>query len=476
MKKVLSAILAGTMVLSLTACGGSEKPSEPEAATEAAAEAATEAEEAATGAAAETPDGATGTVTIKLAHNMDFVTIPDAIAAAADSLNAKYKAEGIDLQIEIEKDYQRIDWDEYMQNIIFATKNGEGPDLFSVSGNMPDHVRSGLVYDMSDIDTSKFVDGCFDSFTVDGKIYAMPFDVPVRALYYRKDVLKELGWSDDEIAAFPGMVADGSFTWEQFIELAKEAMDKGIVEWGMLHRPGKGNDFLDVLRMYGPAHYTEDGILRVSESAVKGYFQFMYDAANTLGITPQDTTQRVWTDLQCMVGDGRAFSYYGPVFASTYVAAEANLTPEQLVENLGFLVFPVSEGNPEPFAVAAPQAVSINGSTKYPEICMALLEELYAGDSTEALAVHGGTIFSLSSVKAANEMDEIKNNVILKDIGYMTEYVTTVPPLAGESVFRDELFKQIVLLELGQTTPEQAYEDFKVQVELNVDEDEVIFE
>lgn len=463
-KKILSAILAGTMVLSLTACGGSEKPAET---TTAATEAATEAA---------TPDGATGTVTIKLAHNMDFVTIPDAIVAAADSLNEKYEAEGIDLQIEIEKDYQRIDWDEYMQNIIFATKNGEGPDLFSVSGNMPDHVRSGLLYDMSGIDTSKFVDGCFDSFTVDGKIYAMPFDVPVRALYYRKDVLKELGWSDDEIAAFPGKVADGSFTWEQFIDVAKEAMDKELVEWGMLHRPGKGNDFLDVVRMYGPAHYTDDGLLRVSESAVKGYFQFMYDAANTLGITPQDTTQRVWTDMQCMVGDGRAFSYYGPVFSSTYVAAEAKLTPEQLVENLGFLVFPASEGNPEPFAVAAPQAVSINGNTKYPEICMALLEELYAGDSIEALAVHGDTIFSLSSVKAANEMDQIKNNVILKDIGYMTEHVATVPPLAGESVFREELFKQIVLLELGQTTPEKAYEDFKVQVELNVDEDEVIFE
>ena len=470
-KKILSAFLAGTMALSLTACGGSEKPAETTTAATTAA-----ATEAATDAAVVTPDGATGTVTLKLAHNMDFVTIPDAIVEAAESLNAKYAAEGIDLKIELEKDYQRIDWDEYMQNIIFATKNGEGPDLFSVSGNMPDHLRSGLVLEMADIDTSYFVDGCFDSFTVDGKIYAMPFDVPVRALYYRKDVLKELGWSDEEVAAFPGKVADGSFTWEQFIEVAKEAMDKEIVEWGMLHRPGKGNDFLDVVRMYGPAHYTEDGILRVSESAVKGYFQFMYDAANTLGITPQDTTQRVWTDMQCMVGDGRAFSYYGPVYSSTYVAAEAKLTPEQLVENLGFLVFPASEGNPAPFAIAAPQAVSINANTEYPEICMALLEELYAGDSVEALAVHGGTINALSSVKAANDMEQIKTNAILKDITYMTDYVETVPPLAGESVFRDELFKQIVLLELGQTTPEKAYEDFKVQVELNVDEDEVVFE
>ena len=126
-KKILSAFLAGTMALSLTACGGSREArlrQQQQRTTAAATEAATDA-------AVVTPDGATGTVTLKLAHNMDFVTIPDAIVEAAESLNAKYAAEGIDLKIELEKDYQRIDWDEYMQNIIFATKNGRrsGPFL-----------------------------------------------------------------------------------------------------------------------------------------------------------------------------------------------------------------------------------------------------------------------------------------------------------------------------------------------------------
>ena len=99
-KKILSAFLAGTMALSLTACGGSEKPAETTTAATTAA-----ATEAATDAAVVTPDGATGTVTLKLAHNMDFVTIPDAIVEAAESLNAKYAAEGIDLKIELEKDF-----------------------------------------------------------------------------------------------------------------------------------------------------------------------------------------------------------------------------------------------------------------------------------------------------------------------------------------------------------------------------------
>lgn len=419
---------------------------------------------------------ATGTVTIKLAHNMDFVTIPEAIVAAADRLNERYEAEGKDLHIEIEADYQRIDWDEYMQKILFASKSGDGPDIFTFSGNVKDQVRSGLLLDLSDIDTSKFVEGSFDAFTVDGKIYSMPFDIPTRALFYNKNVLKELGWSEDEVAAFPGKIAEGSFTWEDFIALCQEVQEKDLVEWGMVHRPGKGNDFLDVLRMYGPAYYNEEEKLVVNQETVTGFFQFIYDAANTLKITPQDTTQRVWTDLQKMVGEGDAFAYYGPVFASTYVAAEANMTPEELAQSIGFALFPKSEKNETPFSVAAPQSVSVNANTEYPEVCKALLEEVYAGEAVKDLAVHGDTIFSLTAVTAANEMEEITTNPILESIGYMADYVVTTPPIEGETVFRDELFKQLVLLELGQVTPEKAFEDFQTQVELNVDEDEVVFE
>ena len=228
--------------------------------------------------------------------------------------------------------------------------------------------------------------------------------------------------------------------------------------------------------MYGSPYYNEEGKLVVNQDTVTGFFQFIYDAANTLKITPQDITQRVWTDIQKMVGEGDAFAYYGPVFSSTYVAAEANLTPEELAESIGFALFPKSEKNEAPFTVAAPQSVSINAHTEYPEICKALLEEVYAGDSVKELAVHGDTIFSLTSVTKANEMEEITTNPILEKIGYMADYVVTTPPIEGESVFRDELFKQIVLLELGQVTPEDAFKDFKVQVELNVDEDEVVFE
>lgn len=111
------------------------------------------------------------TITLKIAHNYDFVTIPNSVIAAADRLNERYAAEGKDIKIEFETDYQRIDWNEYGQNLIFAYKNGDCPDIFSVS-DVPSMAAVGMLLDLSDLNQDAFVDGAFNSFSVNGVPYA----------------------------------------------------------------------------------------------------------------------------------------------------------------------------------------------------------------------------------------------------------------------------------------------------------------
>lgn len=106
MKKLLSLTLAALMAVSmLSGCSNGGNSSST---------------------AAGTGEEPTGTITLKVAHNMDFVTIPDAVLKAGERLNEKYAAEGKDLKIEFATDYARIDWTEYHNNLIFAQKNGEG--------------------------------------------------------------------------------------------------------------------------------------------------------------------------------------------------------------------------------------------------------------------------------------------------------------------------------------------------------------
>lgn len=414
------------------------------------------------------------TVTLKIAHNYDFVTIPNAVIAAAERVNARYAEEGKDIVIEFEQDYQRIDWGEYSKNLIFAYKNGDCPDIFSVS-DVPSMVEVGMLMDISELNNDAFVDGIFTPYTVDGKAYAMPFDLPVRVIYYNKLSLVEMGWTMEEAEALPAKVASGEFTWNDFISLCQQVQQAGVCTWGLAHRPGAGSDFLDVLQTLGGRYYDENGTLVFDEEGVLRFFQFMYDAANEICITPHDLAQQGWPAINTMAGDGTCFAYYGPIYSSTYVAEAVDKDPQQFSEDVAFMMFPVSEYNEKPFVIAAPQGMAINANTKYPEICKDLFAEL-VNNSYDLLADHADTIFTLSSVKAANELEAITTNPIVADVGYMADYSIATPSIDGLSTYTNELYNAIVQLELGQITPEEATANMKVQLELNLDEDEIIFE
>ena len=414
------------------------------------------------------------TITLKIAHNYDFVTIPNSVIAAAERLNERYAAEGKDIKIEFETDYQRIDWNEYTQNLIFAYKNGDCPDIFSVS-DVPTMAATGMLLDISELNTDAFVDGAFNAYTVDGVTYAMPFDLPVRVIYYNKQVLVNYGWTMEEAEALPSKVAAGEFTWEDFVQLCADVKNAGKCTWGLAHRPGSGSDFLDVLTTLGGRYYDENGKLVFDEAGVQRFFQFIYDAANTLEITPHDLSQQGWPAINTMVGDGSCFAYYGPIYSSTYVAAAVEKDAETFAQDVAFMMFPVSQYNDKPFVTAAPQGMAISASTKYPEICKDLLAEL-ANNSYDLLADHASTIFTLSSVKAANELEAITTNPIVANTTYMADYAVTVPSIDGISTYTSELHNCIVQLELGQITPEEATANMKVQLELNLDEDEISFE
>ena len=234
------------------------------------------------------------TITLKIAHNYDFVTIPNSVIAAADRLNERYAAEGKDIKIEFETDYQRIDWGEYGQNLIFAYKNGDCPDIFSVS-DVPTMAAVGMLLDLSDLNQDAFVDGAFTSFTVDGVPYAMPFDLPVRVIYYNKQVLVNYGWTMEEAEALPAKVAAGEFTWEDFVQLCTDVKNAGACTWGLCHRPGSGNDFLDVMRTLGGRYYDENGTLNVvtTRQILHYSYRALEESSPTLiyGYTVEDVKQ-----------------------------------------------------------------------------------------------------------------------------------------------------------------------------------------
>lgn len=472
-KKLMAVLLSAAMAVSLSACG--QKQAETSGTTQGAADTSKAETPKTDDKAAETAaekSGEVETVTLKLGFNGDFLTMPEAVLGAAERLNERYEAEGKNLKIEFETDYQTIDNSEYHNNIVFAHKSGDAPDIFICDADVAGFVKAGCVLDITDVMSDAFVEGVFTPTMVDGKAYAMPFDLPLRVIYYSNKDLADIGWSQEEIDALPVKIREGEFTLEQFMDLCAEVVEKGGAEYGLVHRPGAGNDFFDMLNAWGGQYYDETGQLVFDEAGITRFFQNIYDNANTTKITPPNLNQLGWDTINKMVGTGEAFAYYGPMFSATYVAQAAGLTTEEFARNETFVLFPKSEFTDAPFGTVAPQMMAISADTKYPDVCKDIFREL-AGESNDLLAKHAGTIYTLSCIKAANENTNITENPILKNVTYMADYAKSVPAINNLSSLKSEMFTQIVSLELGQTTPEKAVKDLKTQIELNIDD--VIF-
>lgn len=465
MKKrfVSTIICAAVLGAAITGCSGNTATDTP---APAPTEEAASQEETTKG---EAPSSEKEIVTLKVAHNKDYVTIPEAIVEAGNRLNEKYAAESRNLEIRFETDYQQIDWTDYHNNIIFAHKSQEAPDIFTADADIAGYAKAGVVLDVSDLMTDDFVEGAFNACMVDGKAYAIPMDMPFRVIYYNKNDLTKAGWSDEDVEALPEKIRTGEVTFEDFVGICEEMVTSGAAKYGMVHRPGAGNDFFDIVNALGGTYYDENNRLVLDTAAILEFYQFIYDNAQVKKITPDNLNQLGWDTINKMVGTGEAFAYYGPMYSATYVAEAAGLTTEEFAQQEAFVLFPTKGGAGKPFAVAAPQGLAISADTKYPDICKDIIRELMT-DSSDLMAKHASTIYTLSSIKKANEDPQITGHPLLAGVTYMTDYSITPPSIEGLTALRGYLFTEIVTLELGQTTPEESLDNFKTQAELNIDD------
>lgn len=121
-----------------------------------------------------------------------------------------------------------------------AFASGTGPDMFWISaGAFLDYVNSGVAQPVDDLFKDvrgQYLQAAIDAVTVNGKIYAIPFEMEPVALYYRTDLLEKAGVTPpqtwDELLDAAGKLTTGhqqgiiiepaqgvyqNFTWYPFL-------------------------------------------------------------------------------------------------------------------------------------------------------------------------------------------------------------------------------------------------------------------
>lgn len=187
-KKLMAVALASAMVMGTAACGSEDAGS---SSTPASSSAAASSETAST-ASSEAPAEKT-------------VEKPDTISWwTHDGLNEENGSEQWFAEFEnltgIHLDHQFIPNNEYYDKLKLAFASDEVPEVFDLNGaNLALYASQGAIYDLTDLlKASELYDkvdpAIWEAISIDGKIYAIPKEMPSAACtYVRGDWLERLG-------------------------------------------------------------------------------------------------------------------------------------------------------------------------------------------------------------------------------------------------------------------------------------------
>lgn len=151
----------------------------------------------------------------------------------------------------------------YRRQLLEAMQQRTAPDLAVVSiGELTNWARRGYLVPFADCRARH---STFE--TVDERLWAtarwnhelwgVPVEARMELLYFNKRALHQLGWSEQQIAELPQQIAQGTFTLEDLLATAAQAVAANVVEPGYAIWPSaeKLNFFQMVYTGYADALY-----------------------------------------------------------------------------------------------------------------------------------------------------------------------------------------------------------------------------
>jgi len=409
-------------------------------------------------------------ISVLAAGDPASVTRKDNVIAACKRLNELFKTLGIPITIEVDEaksEYFRGKWSDYEKKIYLAFEAGELWDIIAVGHEwIPVLADKGIIIPLDDY-VKKYWDFAFsdipetlwEAVKYKGHIWAIPQDTEARPVYIWIPALKALGWSDEEIKALPEKVKKGEFTLDDMLELAKKAVEKGVVKYGILHRPTPGAELWQIILAYGGKLWDPDkNKMVLVKSATLKALQWFKKAVD-MGVLPADMTTWQWRAIHRAVVSGEAMFWFGGTWhwaewQRVKYHPELGAVPEEyLWENFIFTLVPSGEKGGKPVTISHPFVYVITSQAEDPDLAALVLAMVTQPEFDVAHAVGSAHI---PVKKSSLEHPAMKQAKFLSSVAYMLDYTSFEPmhPLWGK--YKELLYKAIQAVELGKMTPEEA--------------------
>lgn len=257
---------------------------------------------------------------------------------------------------------------------------------------------AGKYADLTDyIDFSQFASNKVADYTVDGRVYGVPFDSGSAGIYYRKDLFAQAGYYEEDLQ---------DLTWSELVEIGKD-VKKATGKYVFVFTPYKGTHYMQIaLQSCGKWFYGEDGKANFVDNEVIRYMSKILKEMYELElIYPVD----YWSAEGIgAIQNGNIAAHISAVW---YVPTLTAI--EEMSGLWGYTNIPIVEG-----VKGATKYSNIGGSSwvvledsKNKELAIDFLKTVYAGNNDfyqEILVKHGAVATYLPSTSGKAYEEEVE--------------------------------------------------------------------
>lgn len=402
-------------------------------------------------------------ITVKvLTYGLESTRLENLISAA-EKLNYQLSDEGKNIQVNIEANSFNYlsggGWEGYRKLFISQFSKSEGPDIY-ITGheNIGWLAKGNYIINLDELKNSKAYSDVFgtlwNSIIWKGHVWGALQDAEVANVFVNVKKLEQLGWSKNQIESLKYRVRQGQFTIEDMSLVAKEAVDKGIVKWGILHRPINGQIFYSIAKNFKTQIFDEqeDKIIVDKNKLIKS-LEYFNDLTQKYKVTPPNMTSMNWKQIYKEVINGETLFWYGGTYSMFDFIKEGGAEYNKLMEEFDFMLIPASKKNGKPFTISHPLIYTVSSQCKNKDLAIRLLEIVA---DKEYQSKHAVETYHLPINKSGAQTSEFKDNKYLNSVMYMLDYTTFLPNDDKYVKYSSIYFKAIQNVEKGKFSPKLA--------------------
>ncbi|MDR7457659.1 MAG: extracellular solute-binding protein [Armatimonadota bacterium] len=318
-------------------------------------------------------------------------------------------------------------------------------------------------------------------FAPDGRCLEQPAEPPdstfkdrITATAYPTQELGGMVWGYLGPAPVPELPRFDLFTWDDVMTTAREARQRNIVEAGKgyYHRPVQGPDWVQWYRSFGGRDFDpQSGKLVFNKAAALRYYRWLRAGVDG-GVIERDRLNGDWNRFFQPIADGRVLFFSGGTWnwaemEQQWVGTKGG--EQWLFENLGFAPHPSYQKGGKPITLSNPQAYFLSAKSQNKEIVMRLLAYTTVPDLDAKHAIGS------AHLPVLRRTAELVRDRFLKEVSYLLNYTTFLPPHPDLPKWQDAFFRGISAVESLSATPEQAVEVVAAEMQRTIG-DKIIVE